>query len=440
MKTRATAATLLVTVALLAAACGGGTPGPGSSSNALDTSCASASSCFTVGNVSVISGPVQGLFEGAQVGTDAYLSYINSQGGVDGRKFKLIDEDDALTGATNQHETESLIAQGVDAFVGNFSLEDSYGALALAKSPSIPDVSVSLDPKTNDLPNNFSIQPLGQGWNTGPLLYYAKEYPQAIKHVGAFVGATPPSPAAFDGEEKAMDALSSQGYDIVDVQLFSPFATETDFVSDLAKMQQEGVEAVDLTELDVQEADQIIQAMAQANFHPQLIFSGGPLYNSAFIPNAGGAANVNGIQIAQEQAMYLPPNSSQPTVGTSLADTTFLTWVNKVHPNWSVDLYTLYGWASAELYVQGVEAASTKSGPKPTPAQVTAALAKITSFDAGGLLAPANPADKQPPTQWLLVTIENGKYVRASFDPPTGFSHFTYGYYPKVTYTPPATR
>ena len=432
MKARSRVVVALMAVALVATACSKATAGGAGSFDATSVSCASASACFTVGNVSTIGGPVQGLFEGAQVGTDAYLSYINSLGGVDGKKFKLIEKDDVLSPNNNQQAVESLMAQHVDALVGSFSLEDSAGATVLSKNPTIPDVSMSLDPTTNALPNNFSPQPLGQGWNTGPLLYYAKHYPNAIQHVGSFIGSVAPSPAAFAGEEDVMNAMVNVGYRVVDAQQFSVVATEADFVSEVAGMQAKGVEAVDLTEMDVQEADQIIQAMATDNFKPQLIFSGGPLYNSSLIANAGsGASLLNGAQIGQEQAMYLPSDPTQPTVGSSPADDLFLKWVNKVQPGWDtnkLDLYTLYGWASAELYVEGVRAA----GPNPTPSQVTNALANISSFDASGLMAPSNPAGKQPPSQWFLVTIQNGKYVAGEGDPATGFRTDTFGYYPKV--------
>ena len=40
----------------------------------------------------------------------------------------------------------------------------------------------------------------------------------------------------------------------------------------------------------------------------------------------------------------------------------FVTYVKKVNPSWVPDLYTLFGWASAELFVQALQAA----GPNPT--------------------------------------------------------------------------
>ena len=56
------------------------------------------STSVQVGNVSTLS---LGLFKGAQVGTQAYADYVNSTGGVNGRKLVVNGADDAFTGAGN---------------------------------------------------------------------------------------------------------------------------------------------------------------------------------------------------------------------------------------------------------------------------------------------------------------------------------------------------
>src|SRR4051794_1360625 len=43
---------------------------------------------ITLGNVSLLTGPVPGLFKGAKDGTQAFFNYQNSLGGVCGRKLK----------------------------------------------------------------------------------------------------------------------------------------------------------------------------------------------------------------------------------------------------------------------------------------------------------------------------------------------------------------
>ena len=64
----------------------------------------------TVGNISIISGPVPGLFQGATYGVEAYFDYINSQGGVNGRKLYVKSFDDAFSGTQNQSETTQAVS------------------------------------------------------------------------------------------------------------------------------------------------------------------------------------------------------------------------------------------------------------------------------------------------------------------------------------------
>jgi ABC-type branched-subunit amino acid transport system substrate-binding protein len=358
-----------------------------------------------VGNVSIISGPVPGLFEGAPNGVKAYFAYINSKGGVNGRKLKVTSFDDAFSGSANRAYTQQAIAQDF-AMVGNFSLFDNQGCQPLAQNPAMPDVSVTLDPGTNALPNDFSVQPLSQGLSLGPLAYFRHHYPKDTK-VGTVVSNASTAVAQWQGEQAG---LQHAGYKIVYVDKVSPL--QTDYTTDVINMRNDGVNVLYLTALDWQVGALIMKAAYQQNWHPQLVFSGGPLYADQFIKAAGGPSVVNGLWIGQGQALYLGQDAAHvPAVKT------FKTWVHKVAPSWTPDLFTLYGWASAEMFVQALQAA----GPHPTRGAVLAQLKKITSFNANGLLGTANPAAKTPSACYVIAKIQNGAYKRV-YPAKSGFS------------------
>ncbi len=358
-------------------------------------------STVTVGNVSIISGPVPGLFEGAPIGVKAYFAYLNSKGGVDGRKLKVNSQDDGFSGSNNQAETQQVISQDF-AMVGNFSLFDSYGCKLLADNPAVPDVSVTLDPGTNALPNDFSAQPLAQGVAEGTLKYMRTKFPADTK-LGTIVSNNATALAQWSGEEKA---LTAAGFHVDYVDEVSPLAS--DFTTDIINMRNKGINALYLTALDWQDGALIMRDAYQQGWKPPLIFSGGPLYADQFIKSAGGAAVANGIWITQGQALYLGQDESSVP-----ADKTFLTWVKKTDPSWTPDLYTLYGWASAQMFAQALAAA----GPHPTRGAVLAQLKKITTFNASGLLGTAHPASKLPSGCFVVAQIKNGTYVRVH---PTG--------------------
>src|SRR5450759_3486896 len=76
---------------------GGGSSTPGVHANSV-----------TVGSISDISSPSPGLFEGAKIGTEAYFAYINSRGGVNGRKLILDGMDSAFSSGKVANETKNI--------------------------------------------------------------------------------------------------------------------------------------------------------------------------------------------------------------------------------------------------------------------------------------------------------------------------------------------
>ena len=113
---------------------------------------------------------------------------------------------------------------------------------------------------------------------------------------------------------------------------------------------------------------------------------------------------------------------------------TFNTWMAKTHPGFKIDLFTVFGWASAQLFAQALQA----SGDHPTRGKVLAALKKINSFSASGLIAPANPAKKIPPNCVLFARITNGHFGRVKPTPTKGWDcsqpyYSIHGALPKVS-------
>jgi ABC-type branched-subunit amino acid transport system substrate-binding protein len=409
-------------LALVAAACtshttpnaGGTGPAPTVASsvklvNAENVSCPAeiTSTCLTVGNIATISGIVPGLFEGASVGTDAYMSYLDStQGGIDGRKIQLIADDDKFNGDLNASETQSLIGR-VIAYVGSFSLEDQDGGVVLSHNPGIPNVSLSLSQYTLGLSNTISPLPAVGGWQLGPLEWFKAHYPNAVKHVGLLIAQEASAETQANGLEAAMKHL---GFDIVYTSQFGPL--QSNFETELLAMQHAGVQYLDLTLMDATDAEHILTEIHSQGYHPQVIESGGPIYVDNFVQQSGGAANTDGIYLDQTVSLYLGGDAkSVPEVNT------FLSWVRKVRPGFAPDLFTLYGWISGMLFAEGMEHA----GSNPTSSSLLAALRQIRSFDAGGLVAKSDPGGKQPPSCWLLARIQNGIFVRVSPSPKAGF-------------------
>jgi len=354
---------------------------------------------ITVGNVATISGFVPGLFKGAEVGVQAYFAYVNSLGGVEGRKLVVDTGDDVLQCSLNKAKTLALLPD-VFAFVGSFSLFDNCGGAVIP--PTVPNISDPLNASVEAMPNTFSTQPMVPGWADGGLLWIEQHYPEAVKHVGALVGTIGSAEESWKYDEHAMQVL---GYHISTVIDYAPLTTQ--FTSDVINMEQAGVQMVVFDQADISSIAAFLKTMQLQGFNPPLVVSDGVVYDGSFIGRVG-AQIASKVISDQHQALYLGSDASRiPEVAA------FLHWVNQVSPGFTPDIYSVYAWTSAMLFVQALRAA----GPHPTQVSLLAQLRKIHTFDGGGMLAPADPASKIPSTCFILARVVNGQWQR--FDSPS---------------------
>jgi ABC-type branched-subunit amino acid transport system substrate-binding protein len=352
----------------------------------------------TLGNVSTLSGPVPGLFQGAVIGSQAAVAYQNSKGGLFGRKFKLQVRDDQFDTGQNRSQTLDLIKNAF-AFVGSFSLYDDAGAAQIQGS-GIPDVTYSLTDGRRKIPNNFSIAPAPPGAPTGAFNYFKRKFPNAVGAVGTIYSEV--SKTSHDDYKAAAQANGWKYVYERGVQ-----ATETDFTADVVRMRQSGVKGVYLVAVDVKTAARLAKAMSQQNFKPEFFIVNGAGYDAQLFSLAGSA--VEGMFNSQPYAMFAGEDAgSIPEVKL------FNEWLQKVKPGYKPDLFAAYGWASGRLLFQAMEAA----GPKVTRAGVIDALRKINEFSDNGMLAPAGPGAKRPASCFIVLQVKGGKFTRFDSPPP----------------------
>jgi ABC-type branched-subunit amino acid transport system substrate-binding protein len=365
----------------------------------------------TVGSISDISAPLPGLFAGAKTGTEAYFAYINSQGGVNGRKLILNGMDSAFSPGNVTNETES-IAKSDFAIVGGFSLLDG-AEKPIVDANKVPMVTQALDPKIFDDPNLYSAVPMvSNGGIAGPFKWLKAKYPSAFTALGLIGDNTTPSVTAVENTDRAL--TQSLGYKWLYARDAS--FTETTFLPDIVKMQNAGVKLVFEPTVTGNLVNNIAQEMKQQNLNALLV-SGTNAYEKDFSPGPAG----NGTLIIGVYALYRGEDAKVvPAVAT------FDKWMKKIDPSTQLDIYALDAWINAQLFVQALKAA----GSNPTRAGLDAQLNKITSFNANGLISPQNPARKIPGQCWLVARYENGAWQRIAPDPKAGFVCSPKGFYP----------
>jgi ABC-type branched-subunit amino acid transport system substrate-binding protein len=408
---------MLVVCALIAAGCSSSKKSSSSTGSTAATSGTAASASapgvtattITVGNVASVSGPVPGIFQGAPNGVDAFFAYINSEGGVNGRKLQMKFGDDAFNCNQNATQVQSLMPS-VFAFVGSFSVSDNCSAPVFAKNPDVADLAYVLDTDMENLPNNFSVSPQPPGWRTGPYLYYKQKYPDHL-NVGSLYSNSAGGTFSWHGMRAAAESV---GYKMVYERAVA--ATETDFTADVLRMRAAGVNFLATSGLDPNSIARLVNAVRQQKWDP-LIEAGGSVYAVDYLKlfNAGAG---EGVLQDQAFAMFLGEDAATtPEVGL------FDTWMKKAHPGFPLDLFAMFGWAEARLFVEALKAA----GPNPTQPGLIAALKNIHHFDSNGLIAPVDPAGKVPPSCWLIITIKNNAYERIT--PDKGFTCEPGGYF-----------
>ena len=351
-----------------------------------------------------LSSPIPGLFKGAEDGTKAYFAYINSQGGVNGRKLYLDAQDSLFQPGQVATITATQVRKDF-ALVGGFTLLDDAEKPFIDLS-RIPDIALSLSTDLTTDPHVYSPipNPTNNSYPLGIFKYLATKWPQAVKKVGIiWENATASTKATEVALEEAMKAA---GWKISYDRGVGPF--DTNFLPDIITMKNRGVRLFYSLELPDNFAATLAKQMQQQNFKP--INVEGAAYSNALLKLAGSAAN--NMYIEQSYALYLGQDAK-----TVPAVALFDKWMKKVDPKANFEIESIYGWASAEVFAQTLRDA----GNPPTRSGLIRALNKVTFFDAGGLVPPTDPAANTPSGCFLLAQVQNGVIKRVAPTPSVGF-------------------
>jgi hypothetical protein len=147
----------------------------------------------------------------------------------------------------------------------------------------------------------------------------------------------------------------------------------------------------------------LARALNQQGYQPKFASYGPQAYGKQFLKLAGNAAEGVTLNVAYD---IFENRAENPAIDT------MVTWFSRSAPGVDPDYFAIIAWSAADLFVRALRAA----GPKPTRDAVLAELRKVNEFDAGGMLAPNNPAGKRWAKCFLIVKVQDGKWRRV--DPP----------------------
>jgi ABC-type branched-subunit amino acid transport system substrate-binding protein len=336
------------------------------------------SSAINLALIYSITGPAPGVTAGALRGAKSYVAYINSLGGIYGRKLNLTAYDDGFDPTKAQAACAQIIPSDF-AIAGGFSIGDA-GCYQSVKSSGIPWSQFFYDNQMESLPNVY-FAGVGSIYKepTGEEEAMHHLFPKVTKVASLYEQQ---SPGNSQEQAHINVAVKKAGFDVVLSEPISDLAPS--YSNYVVQLKNSGAQAIFMDAASTFSQSRLAMAMAQQNYHPVFV-TGNTSYAQNWHKIAGpGAANwvanLNYLPYLDSKAMNSQPGGAE-----------FQKWFNKTNPGQSIDLFAMYGWTSMALLGQGM----INAGPKLTRTSVLAAIHKIHDWTAQGLLAPSDVGNKQ---------------------------------------------
>lgn len=354
-----------------------------------------------IGNVSTITGAVENFGRTGQNAAKAYANFVNANGGVCGRQLVIATADDALQSGRNKSETDRL-SKEVMAFAGGVTVVDDGSAQSL-KGTNIVDSSIAITDAKIQLPNHFPVVPINLssgGNNSVPILQYMKSQ-LGVKTAVLVYPEQAAAAARMSGYETDLAKVGIQVVAKEAVAIVGP-----NFSTVVEKIRSNKVDMV-LTTLEVTGMASLARELyrtngnkVDANYYPKVPFYGAQAFGDDFIAQASPAAadpTILGL------AYSIPADA-----GAVPAMNEMVTWYQRTNPGAPLDYFAIQSWAAVDLIVTALRSIDGE----PTRDKLLAVLQGVTEFDAGGILAPMNPAGKVGPTCFMIAEVQGGQWVR----------------------------
>jgi branched-chain amino acid transport system substrate-binding protein len=331
------------------------------------------SNSITLGLISSLSGPSASENDGVVAAVNARLDVQNAQGGVNGRKLKLVVKDDATNPATNEAASGSLLSSAL----GVMDLTPvAFGGYKVLEQAGVPVTGGAYDgPEWWEQPNTnmFSISGPADPKDPQYTNYASFSKSHGATRCGSVgYGISPSSQAAASG---FVFACQKAGLTNAYLNNTLPFGSVN--VTTLAlQLKAANVNALYLP-LDANTNFAILTALKQAGINMKVVINatgyGQPLIDdTSAVPDAQGA--------------WFAPTGTPVELKTTATKAFQAALAKYAHFTGVPDFSYYEGWGAADLMIQGLKGA----GKNPTQSSVISALQKLKAYDTGGLEPPVN--------------------------------------------------
>lgn len=314
---------------------------------------------ITIGTIQDLSGPIAGFGKQVRMGMLLRVDEVNEQGGVNGRKLKLMIEDDAYDPRKSVLAAQKLVNQDkIFAMVGHIGTAQNMAAMPIQFEKNVL--------------NFFPVTAAREMYEPHNRLKYAfaapyydqirSALPRMIKEKGLKKPCILYQDDDFGLEvlRGAENGLKSVGMELAEKTTYKRGAT--DFSSQVARLKAAQCDVVVLGTI-IRETIGTIGESRKTGFNP--VFLGSSAAYTDLIHKLGGKAM---------DGLYAAHTVQQPYLDE--ADQPIRFWANKYKTKFGEDptVFSVYGYNAVDTFVRGAQAA----GANLTTDSFIAAMDKMT--------------------------------------------------------------
>jgi ABC-type branched-subunit amino acid transport system substrate-binding protein len=340
----------------------------------------------------------------ATAGMQGYFDYINDQGGINGRKIKLLIEDDHYTPSDTAQVVRQLVEHDqVFAIIGGLGTATHSAVSGYLEEQGVPDMFIlSGAAKFTDpvVKSRFGGNPdyITEGKILGS--YVAREHPNA--KLGLILQN---DDFGEDGKRGIEEGIAGSGVTIAATEMYE--STETDLTSHVQRVRNAGADVVMVYALPPQGANVVKVAREVLNWDAPIVVTGVDA-TDIFIDLAGAKNAECVVSVVFGKQVY---QTDDPGIAKHIEI------VNKYGGGVPPSNLTVSGQAIAEFMVEALK----KAGRNLTRQSLLDAAESIRDFTCSVCLVPASlsPTDHRPFEVEEFVSVADGKWV--TFGSPVGF-------------------
>lgn len=324
---------------------------------------------------------------GIDASMQAFVAWCNDQGGINGRKLELKSYDAKLFSSLDA--AKAACDDNLFALVGTGVVQDAPMAQPLVDCDLVSVNGYTATYPMSKSPLNVSPVPNpGDVYATGDAQYFAEKYPDAIKKSAIFY---PELAASADQGKRATMAREQLGYKFIYTGTYPTL--QDDWKTQVQTLKNKGVEYVTIVDT-VNAAIGMLQAMQDADYHPQVIDLGQQYYDSTLAES--GVADGVFVQ-----------TNTQPFENPSPAITKYVELLKDVDAKTPATTLGVQSFSAGLLFAT----AAKELGSDLTRKGLLDKLHAIHEWDGGGLHAVQDPGANKVNSCTLIMKIQDNEFT-----------------------------